>query len=70
MGVLKILERVLFENFSNLDKTDEVDLFFGKTGRNELREVPNDFDVYQKWSKEYMPFTNSFFNKMFSKNSV
>ena len=51
VGVLKILERVLFENFSNLEKTDEVDLFFGKTGRNELREVPNDFDIYQKWTK-------------------
>ena len=51
VGVLNILERVLFDNFSYLEKTNEVDLFFGKTGRDELREVPNDFGVYQEWSK-------------------
>lgn len=40
IDALQIFTSVIIENHCQLDKTDELDLFFGRCGRNMIKEAP------------------------------
>lgn len=55
---------IILENFTKLDKTDEMDLFFGKCGRNEIREPPHSVEFIQKWFYYVVPHQSGFHHKI------
>ena len=53
-GLHKI-SSILFENFLLLEKTNELDLFFGKCGKNVINKAPEKLSFIQKWSDLVAP---------------
>lgn len=52
---LTCLSGVLFENYLQLEKTNELDLFFGKCGKNKIAEAPAKLEYIQKWIEVVAP---------------
>jgi len=52
---LEYFTTTLLENFVLLEKTDELDLFFGKCGRNMIVEPPQNLQAVQKWVQLVAP---------------
>ena len=61
---------VLQENFQRLEKTDDLDLFFGKCGKNDIAEAPEMLDYIKKWVRLVMPHQCSFYNKLLRTKTV
>ena len=61
---------VILRNFSQLKKTDELELFFGKCGRNAILEAPSPVSYMQDYLKYVVPNQSQFMMRALSKNSV
>ena len=61
---------VIIENFQLLDKTDELDLFFGRCGRNLIRDAPTGVQFLQKWIELVTPYQSSYSFKVLNKKSL
>ena len=61
---------VIIENFTRLEKTDELDLFFGRCGRNYINDCPKAIQFTQKWIEIVTPYQSSFTTKVFHKKNL
>ena len=61
---------MIIENFSLLEKTDELDLFFGRCGRNYIVDSPKAIQFTQKWIEIVTPYQSSFTYKVFNKKTL
>ena len=58
---------VILQNFNMLEKTDELDLFFGKCGSNRIIDAPPNIFFVQKWIQFVVPHQSVFAVKLLHK---
>lgn len=57
-------------NYISLDKTDEVDLFFGKVGYNKIQDVDTPLKVYQYWTENVLKLTAGYHARFLEENVI
>ena len=67
---LKNFTEIILQNFTKLEKTDELDLFFGKCGRNVIVSPPESLEFVKKWNKVIVPHQSCFIQKLLSKKTI
>lgn len=66
---LQRISSILFENFLSLEKTNELDLFFGKCGRNVIQAAPQKLSFIQKWIELVSPHQSCYVLKVLNKKT-
>lgn len=66
---LKQIKSLVEHNHLLLDKTDEIELFFGKVGTNRIQENDSPAQVYYYWMQKVMKHSNCFHSRFFEENN-
>ena len=53
-----------------MDKTDEIELFFGKIGSNKIIDRDKPTEIYHFWMHKVMTHANCFHSRFFEENNL
>ena len=67
---LQQISKIALHNHLKLDKTDEIELFFGKVGSNKVLDCDKGVLVYSYWMTEVLKLSNSFHSRFYEENNL